>query len=256
MDREVCANTMTTPTFADPPSYQEQENISDELVQPATYVLRGRFVYAEGSSSTVLYELSRVIHAQGQATTSIEFQRLEYRVRTRSDGAPKVSQRLKHIYNLIRRPEIVGQDSQCLEGVSSKGLGDINLHKSPFPHSGFRAARLPNEEDKRCGRTPNPRHEYYFNVKDKKHGDKGYDFEWTDHNGNAVAEQTAKTRDDGNAEYVLSVAVPLTRRKIDGLVALWCLWLWNRHAVATRNSWREAKSIMEKPRMQDFRILR
>ncbi|KAK1758775.1 hypothetical protein QBC47DRAFT_397598 [Echria macrotheca] len=238
------------PSVEEPPAYQEQRDDPNEVLQPVNLVMHGRFIYSSPNESAPLYELSRTIHAQGEATTCIEFKRLDYRVRTGADGSPDVAHREKHLYNLMHLPIIFGAGSQMsLQPMTRKGLGDVSLKRSPFPHSGFRASRQMSEHEaereKKRGR--DPRREYHFVVKETKHG-----FEWLDQEGTAVAHQVVSER-DGQIECFLFVSVPLTRRMLDGLVALWCLWVWHQHTKgkqAPKKGWQEVKRIMEKPRDQ------
>jgi len=193
-----------------------------------TYALHGRYVYGLPNTSSPLYELSRVIHAQGEVTTSIEFQRLEYRIKTLSDGTPNVTHRGKHLYNLQHLPEVLAWDYRfALESVTRKGLGNVVVRKSPFPHSGYRASRhLSEEEMEREKRRGNdPKKQFWFVVRDKKNI-----WEWCDAQGNVVATQASGVSPEGHHEHNLLVLVPLTKRMMDALVALWCLWLWNIHA--------------------------
>ncbi|KAK5652341.1 hypothetical protein OQA88_10533 [Cercophora sp. LCS_1] len=230
-----------------PPAYHEQRDDPNEIVQPVTYALHGRFVYGLPNTSSPLYELSRVIHAQGDATTSIEFQRLDYRVRTQSDGTPRVAHRGKHLYNLIHLPDAWVMDYQfSLQSITRKTLGNVIMKKSPFPHSGFRVYKqLTDEEIEREKKRGNkPKHDFYFVIKDKKNT-----WEWCDGQGNVVATQVSTMGSDGLPEHNLLVLVPLTRRMMDALVALWCLWLWNIHASGAKEKrgWKDFKRIMEQP---------
>jgi len=231
----------------EPPSYQEQRDDPEEIMQPASFVMHGRFIYALPNESSPLYELSRVIHAQGAATTNIEFHRLEYRVRTHRDGTPDVSQRAKHIYNISRNPVLFTDDYRIcnLHSVSRKTLGHhLILKKSPFPHSGYRATIASSEEGGTGGKRP--RSQYFFWLKNVKGA-----YKWFDQSGKYVATQAETKEGQEQAEYRLMVVEPLTRRMRDGLVALWCLWLWHQHGIHTKvkkDGWQEFKRIVEQPR--------
>jgi len=230
----------------EPPTYQEQRDDPEEILQPASFVIRGRFIYAPPNESSPLYELSRVIHAQGAATTNIEFHRLEYRVRPRRDGTPDVSQRPKHIYNITRVPVLFTDDERIcnLHSVSRKTLGHhLVLKRSPFPHSGYRATIASAEE----GGTgwKRPRGQYFFWLKHVKGA-----YKWFDRSGKHVATQAEVGEEEGRVEYRLMVVEPLTRRMRDGLVALWCLWLWHQHGIHTKpneDGWGKFKRIMQTP---------
>ncbi|KAK0642100.1 hypothetical protein B0T16DRAFT_394267 [Cercophora newfieldiana] len=231
----------------EPPSYQEKRDDPDEVLQPINYVMHGRFIYASPNESSPLYELSRVIHAQGPATTNIEFQRLEYRVRTRQDGTPNITNRGKAIYNICHVPVMFSEEFGCtLHSVSRRALGNhLVLKRSPFPHSGYRAC-IASEEEGGTGKK-RPRNEYYFWLKLSKSG--GY--HWYDSTGRLVATQAEAGMERGQPEYLLQVLEPMTKRMVDGLVAFWCLWLWHQHASNSRvkkGKWTEIKEFMEKPR--------
>ncbi|KAK3688866.1 hypothetical protein B0T22DRAFT_460407 [Podospora appendiculata] len=206
----------------DPPSYREQDDDPDQPVQPNIFVLAGLCVHAETVDSAPLYQLSRAIDGLEDATSTIEFERLDHRVRTHDSGTLSVTKRSKHLYNLQHMTGLFALDFPCsLEPMSTKGLGRVCLAKSPFPHSGFRASKL------MPGRgVESEKGEVFFVVKEKKKGV----FVWSDAKGRVVA-----TQDDAQeGRHLLLVAVPLPRRMMDGLVALWCLWVWHRHSEALR----------------------
>ncbi|KAK0620680.1 hypothetical protein B0T14DRAFT_497163 [Immersiella caudata] len=235
-----------------PPDYQEKVDNPDEILQPINYVMHGRFIYASPNESSPLYELSRVIHAQGEATTNIEFHRLEYRVRTRQDGTPNVANRQKHIYNIGHLADIFSGNFQCsLQSVTRKALGNhLALKKAPFPHSGYRAT-LASEGEGGKGKQRPKNERYFFWMKiNKTHGT----CEWFDSTGRMVATQ-AEGMQQGQPEFMLMVLEPLTRRMMDGLMAFWCLWLWHVHAshtVVKKGKWQEIKEFMEKPRVAGY----
>ncbi|KAK4446938.1 hypothetical protein QBC34DRAFT_144461 [Podospora aff. communis PSN243] len=241
---------IAVPTDA-PPDYQEKVDDPDEILQPINYVMHGRFIYASPNETSPLYELSRVIHAQGEATTNIEFHRLDYRVRTRQDGTPNVAHRSKHVYNISHLPIMFCGDYQChLQSLSRKALGGhMVLKKAPFPHSGFRAT-LASEDEGGKGKK-RPKNEYFFWLKlNKTNGTS----EWYDWTGRMVATQVEGMH-QGQPEFMLMVLEPLTRRMMDGLVAFWCLWLWHMHAsntVVKKGKWQEIKEFMEKPRTAGY----
>ncbi|KAK0621984.1 hypothetical protein B0T17DRAFT_509276 [Bombardia bombarda] len=220
----------------EPPSYRQQRDPDpDEILQPTILILDGQLIHAESVGSSPLYQLSRVIYVLSDATNSIKFERLDYRVRTLGDGTPSVSQRGKHLCNLQHYSPLFAAEYECgLEPVSGKGLGSVNIQKRRFPHSGFRAASTPSAEDRERDKNL-PKERLLFNIKES-HGI----YEWSDADGTVVATQ----QDDNNerGQHLLLVAVPLSRRMMDGLVALWCLWLWHMHASNMRGSkgWKDA----------------
>lgn len=198
-----------------PPGYQEQRDDPGEIIEPAIYILADRFIYSESMSTPPRYQLSRVIHAQGEATNTIQFERVDNRVRTLSDGTPSVTSRGRHIYDLHHFSSLFSSDIECgIESVARKGIGKAAIKKSPFPHSGYRVTRIPGEMEKKPDKNV-----FMYVIKEKK----GV-FEWADSDGKVIATEACR---DG--QPMLLVAVPLTRRRLDGLVALWCLWMWHVH---------------------------
>ncbi|KAK0732154.1 hypothetical protein B0H67DRAFT_94629 [Lasiosphaeris hirsuta] len=215
------------PAFGnEPPTYREQRDDPEEVVLPTAYTLHGRFVYAEPNSTSPVYELSRVIHTQGPATTNIEFQRLDYRVRTTTDGSPNVSHRGKHIYNLTRITPIFEINADfSMDCLSRKGLGDVTLKKRSFPYSGYRAVKKLSDRELESGKKV-AKNDYHFIVREGNNG-----FEWSDAEGRVLATQDGPSLRSGDDQGRLIVSVPLSRRMTDGLVALWCLWLWRLHST-------------------------
>ncbi|KAM7189021.1 hypothetical protein V8F20_010324 [Naviculisporaceae sp. PSN 640] len=224
-----------------PPDYQEQRDDPGEILEPTIFVLKDRFIYSE-SMSAPRYQLSRVIHAQGQATNTIQFERVENRIRTLSDGTPTVTNRGRHIYDLHHFSSVFASEFGCeIEPVTRKGIGKAAIKKSPFPHSGYRVTKIPGEMEKKPDKNA-----YMYVIKEKKDV-----FEWADSNGKVIATEACR---DG--QPMLLVAVPLTRRKLDGLVALWCLWMWHVHIEKIKtpiglNHWGDVKRIMQRPREQN-----
>ncbi|KAK3312537.1 hypothetical protein B0H66DRAFT_570837 [Apodospora peruviana] len=225
------------PDSDDPPSYQEQRDDPDEVQQPGVFIMDGLFIHHESVNSAPLYQPSRVIHAQGEATHTIDLERLDNRVRTLADGSPSVSMHKKHIYTLQHFPPLYPVDLQCsMVSASNRGLGKVTLKRSPFPHSGYRASRTPPDRPDKYRSAAN---EIFFVVKEKR----GV-FEWFDADEAVVA-----TQDDGEGRHMLLVSVPLSRKNLDGLLALWCLWLWHVHISILRQStgWSDFKRIMSRP---------
>lgn len=235
-DANAGPSPLTAADALPPPVYQEQLDDPEEVLQPAIFVLGDRFIHHESLSSSPMYQLSRVIHAQGKATNKIELERLDHRVKTLSDGSPSVAARGKHIYNLLHYSVLFSADFQCgIEPLSRKGIGKVAIKKSSFPHSGFRAARMPFEREKNFDKSA-----YLYAIKERKDV-----FEWLDSMGNVIA-----TEDQRDGQHMLFIAVPLTRRRMDGLVALWCLWMWHIHIedIPQPPRWEHCKFILCSPR--------
>lgn len=229
---EGAAGPSSSSAMADlppPPAYQAQRDDPGEILEPTIFILADRFIHSESMSTPPRYQLSRVIHAVGEATHTIEFERVEARIRTLSDGTPTVTDRGRHLYDLHHYSALFSSDFHCgLESVNRKGIGKVAIMKSPFPHSGYRATRVPGEMEKKPDKNA-----YMYVIKEKKDT-----FEWSDSSGKAIATEVFR---DG--QQMLLVAVPLTRRKMDGLVALWCLWMWHVHIeeIKTPAGWKDGK---------------
>lgn len=225
-------------TDMSPPAYQERRDDPEEILQPAIFVLGDQFIHHESLDSAPLYQLSRVIHAQGRAANKIELERLDHRVKTLSDGSPSVAARGKHIYTLQHYSTLLfPADFQCgIFPVSRKGLGKIAIKKSSFAHTGYRAARVPAEGEKNFNKSA-----YIYAIKERKEV-----YEWVDEKGNVIA-----TEDQRDGQHMLFVAVPLTRRMMDGLVALWCLWMWHVHVedIPVPPRWERSRFILSFPRV-------
>lgn len=235
-DAKARPSPLTVADVPSPPAYHEQVDDPEEILQPTIFVLGNLFIHHESLSSSPVYQLSRVIHAQGRATNEIQLERLDHRVRTLSDGSPSVAARSKHIYTLQHYSVLFSEDFQCgIEAVSRKGVGTVAIKKSSFPHSGYRAARVPSDREKNFNKSA-----YIYAIKERKDV-----FEWFDAKGNVVA-----TEDQRDGQHMLFVAVPLTRRTLDGLVALWCLWMWHVHVkdIPQPARWEHRKFILSLPR--------
>ena len=158
-----------------------------------------------------------------------------HRVKTLSDGSPSVAARGKHIYNLQHYSVLFSADFQCgIEPLSRKGIGKVAIKTCSFPHSGYRAARVPSDREKNFDKSV-----YIFAIKERKEV-----FEWLDAKGNVVA-----TEDQRDGQHMLFVSVPLTRRMMDGLVALWCLWMWHVHIddIPRPRRWEHCRLILPLP---------
>ncbi|GAB1318396.1 hypothetical protein MFIFM68171_08606 [Madurella fahalii] len=232
-----------------PPIYSEDGDPNgkdpEEVVQPAVFVLHGRFVYAETAAgeadSEPLYQLSRAIHAQGRSTLTINFDRLDYRVRTAANGSPAVSKREKELYRIEARLPFTWTFEVRLVPLTRKALGEVQITKSPIFHHGYRAVKVLSDAQQRAlerqGKKPK-KGEYYFAL--KEHGKDTW--LWTDPDGVLVASQVSGIPSGGEGvEHKLRVMVPLTRRTLDGLVAMWCSWMWHLHNKANipKKTWED-----------------
>jgi hypothetical protein len=234
----------TASTSADePPAYQAHpEGVDpDEILEPAVFVIHGRFIYPVGASgeadSEPAYQLSRAIHAQGIATEKMTFERIDARVRTTSDGTPRLTKRAKELYELEHRSERPHLDLPFEAGMEPKSrrtLGKVSIQKSPLFHHGYRALKVISDEERRWFEKQGKRvndGQYHFVI--KEHGNA---WQWSDPNGKIVATEVrdTATAEGDQDEYKLRVLVPLPRSTRDGLVALWCLWMWHIHVEDTK----------------------
>jgi hypothetical protein len=239
------------PPGEEPPAYELRPEGAgpdpEEVLDPAIFVIHGHFIYLQSAAghtdSEPVYQLSRAIHTQGNATEKVDFQRFDMRVRTVADGSPAVSKRPKDVYQLHHRKpmRLSGIPFQAwMEPQSRKTLGRVTIEKSPMFHSGFRALRVVTDAEqlwlKRQGKPPVKKGEYHFAVKEQ--GETAW--QWNNADGAVVAHQVQVCRGGSpdavaagvpsqqqaaEVEHILKVLVPLSRRARDGLVALWCLWM-------------------------------
>ncbi len=244
----------------EPPAYNPSPYPDpSEILPPCRLVLHGRFVYPLLSSgepdSEPLYQLSRAIHVLTRATDTIEFARLDFRVRnpTSADGGgPSVSKRAKDVYVLRHQAPLLYAGipfSARLLPQSRKTVGEVSIEKSPVFRHGYRAMSVISEEERvaveRKGGTVKTG-EYHFIMRE----DKGGMWLWKNPAGTLVAKQTREDPAvaDDEAVYVLEVLVPLSRRLRDALVALWCLWMWHIHIEKStpRKTWEDREySILD-----------
>jgi hypothetical protein len=239
----------------EPPAYQAHpEGVDpDEILEPTGFVIHGRFVYPLGPSgvadSEPAYQLSRAIHAQGIATAKMTFERIDARVRTTSDGTPRLSKRAKELYELEHRTEMphLGVAFQAaMEPKSRRTLGKVSIAKSPLFRHGYRALKVISDQERRwlAKQGKNAKDgQYHFVI--KEHGNA---WQWSDPSGKIVATEVrdTATSDGAEDEYSLRVLVPLPRTTRDALVALWCLWMWHIHVEDTkpRRTWEDRQYYM------------
>ncbi|KAJ4289360.1 hypothetical protein N0V88_007112 [Collariella sp. IMI 366227] len=210
------------------PLHQRQQQRRPKRNHPALLlVIHGRFIYplpASGSGepfSDPLYQLSRAIHSVSTATEDITIERLEYR---------------RDLYRMSHRAELpfMGLPFEAkLLPQSNKTLGKISIVKSPLFRHGYRALKVLPEEEQ---------------LRRQKKG-----LKWMDKEGTTVAKEERvgwKGKSEEGDEYRLRVLVPLSRRTLDSLVALWCLWMWHVHIEESKpkKTWEDRKRIIQMPR--------
>lgn len=231
----MAAPATVPPSVDTPPSYDEVVDVC----QPTILILAGQSIHAESANSAPLYQFNRGIATLTHATQNVEFQRVQYSVKTRSGGEPAVKHRERHVYNLKHNHHKVpgGVDSwpsespdYFIESVSSttREAGTLGLKKSRFPgrkHWRVLPVDLSGKNSKNDYGLPT------F-LKDAKpvfevnHNKVGY--EWTDGEGKAVA-----VEDEGENMHRLIVTASLPRTTLDALVALWCCRMWQYSADNT-----------------------
>ena len=258
----------------EPPAYASRAEAGadpDEMLEPAVFVLHGRFIHPQGpsgdASSDLAYQLSSAIGDLGPATGSVDFERIDPRVRTAADGTPSVSTRAKGVYTLeYRRPmsHLGIPFTARLRAQSRKSLGEVGIEKSPVFHHGYRAVRVLSDADKAFleRKKMQAKKVHHFVIKEGR----GEGWEWSDPNGRRVAAQEVswgsgdgggegEGKSEGKAkakvesEHKLAVLVPLPRRERDGLVALWCLWMWHLHLedLKPKRTWQDRQRRPESP---------
>ncbi|KAK4188879.1 hypothetical protein QBC35DRAFT_179559 [Podospora australis] len=269
--------TSLLPTEEEPPAYALEVPISpDDVLAPATFVMRGRFIYpatpstsssSSGAAATSpdpshpAYQLSRKIHMMGTPSGDrhlIEFERVDYKFRTHSrTGSLVQKHRGKSMYKLEYYVPALSMTWQAIaQPMSSRTLGEVEIRIAGLFHTGYRAFKKSSEEEEAYIRRKTgkiPKKEWYFEMK-KVDGKQGV-WEWRDSEGKLVARQWRDQHvqqpgmdDHEENEYKLEVVTEVSRRVMDSMVALWCLWLWHLHAVEAKpkKSWRDRKELMEK----------
>ncbi|KKY36667.1 hypothetical protein UCDDA912_g03339 [Diaporthe ampelina] len=230
----MAAPATVIPSADTPPSYDEVIDVC----QPTILILAGQSIHAESADSAPLYQLNRGIATLTHATRNVEFQRVQYSVKTRSGGEPAVKPRERHVYNLKHNHKVPGgldswpseSPNYYIESVSSttREPGTLGLKKSRFPgRKQWRVLRVDlSRNNSKCdyglptfvkGAEP------VFEINHRKVG-----YEWTDGEGKAVA-----VEDEGEDTHRLIVTASLPRQTLDALVALWCCRMWQYSADHT-----------------------
>ncbi|KAL2126404.1 hypothetical protein VTI74DRAFT_972 [Chaetomium olivicolor] len=273
---EDAAAPAPTAAVDEPPAYREAQEVDpDEVVQPCMLLLRGRYIYSESSKPTPdvataattitttddstlfsdppskLYRLSRAIHTPGRDTDSIDFQRLD------SHYGARTTLRPRHLYTLDYGAPVVfighmlPPQLMVVPQASRKvTLGAAQIVRSGLLSSEYRALKILSEKDRRTVEkegTTVKKGEYWFAINGG-----GEAWQWSDHAGRRVADQVCERSGTEGAEdeYKLHVLVPLPRRVLDALVAMWCLWMWQAHIKKNtpKRTWEDRKRIMSQPR--------
>jgi hypothetical protein len=170
----------------------------------------------------------------------VEFQRVQYTVKTTSGGEPTVKPRDRHIYNLKHNHTVPGglqswpseSPNFFIQSVSSttKEVGTLGLKRSRFPgRKQWKAlpVDLSGKHSKNDYGLPTfvKNAEPLFEINHKEAV-----YEWTDGEGKAVA-----VEDEGEDTHRLIVTASLPRKTLDALVALWCCRMWQHSADNTES---------------------
>lgn len=232
----MAAPVTVPPSVDTPPSYDE----TIDVCQPTILILAGQSIHAESADSAPLYQLNRGVASLTHATQTVEFQRVQYTVKTSSGGEPSVKPRERHVYNLKHIHKVPGgydswpseSPNWYIESTSSttREAGTLGLKKSRFP--GRKPWRvLPVDLSGK-----NSKHDYglptfgrdaksVFEIRRTKVG-----YEWMDGEGQALA-----VEDEGDDTHRLVVTASLPRKTLDALVAMWCCRLWQYSADNTES---------------------
>ncbi|KAK1829716.1 hypothetical protein QBC39DRAFT_412631 [Podospora conica] len=206
-----------------PPAYSEHDQgraNADNLRQaPATYTLRGRYVYKEKESQPS-YEAS--VLSQPSATKTMDFSRCELK----SEQSPDL--RAKCVYEMARKPFFYqsAKTGLCktghemsLKGRGSAGLGrEISVfRRKGIQGKGYRAVIKWNDHDD----------EDEDGVLLIKRGLKPIkEFFWTDSRLNRLGRQALGLTGEGS-DYQLQLVTAETRRVVESRVAVWMMLVWD-----------------------------
>lgn len=239
-----------------PPQYTEEKPLSpDDMLQPTTFILQGLEIhtYPPLPDAIPSYKLSRVIHAQGTATHSIDIARVESitRVSPRT-GNLVISKRERELYDLQYWQGLLGAPflAEAKPHGANRTLGEMSIARAPRFHHGYRVIKVlkPEEMAMLERRREKPKNEWWWSMRDIR--GRGNAWEWSNAMNDVVARQTTDIGEGGEAEHRLEVVKALPRRTMDSLVSIWCLWMWHLHIeeTASHKSWSDVKRIMQAQR--------
>ncbi|KAH8756283.1 hypothetical protein F5883DRAFT_649441 [Diaporthe sp. PMI_573] len=243
----MAAPATAAPTADNPPVYDEVIDVC----QPTILILAGQSIHAESAESAPLYQLNRGVASLTHSTSNVEFQRVQYTVKTTSGGAPTVKPRDRHIYNLKHNHTVPGglqswpseSPNFFIQSVSSttKEAGTLGLKRSRFPgRKQWKAlpVDLSGKHSKNDYGLPTfvKNAEPLFEINHKEAG-----YEWTDGEGKAVA-----VEDEGEDTHRLIVTASLPRKTLDALVALWCCRMWQHSADNTESIYGGREALLKK----------
>jgi hypothetical protein len=206
---------------------------SREILPSHAIVLADLKVYAEDNSSIPLYSLSHSIFAIPQATSSIQFERVEgaFSQARSSVSVKEGGEQLFYMVHPENAQYRMDTPGYYLTSVSAEMMGNIILDKteSKLQKSEFKALLSPGTNCKNNPLFSEHASQVLFTAKASW---KSGRYKWTDSLGQEVASEDTK-----ELKYGLDIKLSLERHMRDALVALWILRLW--HDVAES---REAKT--------------
>ncbi|PFH58069.1 hypothetical protein XA68_14205 [Ophiocordyceps unilateralis] len=201
----------------EPPSYSRghhQRSFHNPIVQPTTLIAAGRFVYSDKSHAPpqTLYEISHDADTLTDAVRIVRVERLDHAVKHQDGGAPQLSTRAKHIYDL-RHPNAITAptfpfhaDPASRQSLGSLGITTFRPWKRALArgYRVHRAARGPHRL--LCG-------EVHFTAVPVK--DKAVMFEWFDSQERLIARELTER---GGVKSLL-ISAEMTMRNRDALMA-------------------------------------
>ncbi|RDA92192.1 hypothetical protein CP533_5616 [Ophiocordyceps camponoti-saundersi (nom. inval.)] len=208
----------------EPPAYSRGHHrpMVDPMVQPATLIAAGRFIYSDRSPAPplALYELSHDADFLSDSNRQVKVDRLDHALKQHDGGSPQVSMRPKHIYDLRHPGAITGPTFPFhADPTSRQSLGSLGIttfrHRRWALAKGYRVHRATRGPHHRllCGQV-------LFTALPSK--DKAVQFEWYDSQERLVARELAES---GGVKSLL-ISSEMSMRNRDALVIAWMLRGW------------------------------
>ncbi|KAI1860575.1 hypothetical protein JX265_009974 [Neoarthrinium moseri] len=224
------------PEYEQPPEYEEEVNGAvGQVMSPGTLVLSNHHVIPASCSNSdpkPLYELSRGVAVLSNATTSVEFSRLDHSVSQSVSGEPTLRVRKRQLYSLehfrngylgkyVKYASFGNSAAYWCKSMSRKTAGDVGLKSQR--KLGFTAQKVKRdsgEYGEPCfvEGTTSSESPILFAVRWVKRDGL---YEWADYAGKQVAVESI-----AGGTHTLDVRIELPRQSFDVLVALWCLRIW------------------------------
>ncbi|PHH60301.1 hypothetical protein CDD81_1891 [Ophiocordyceps australis] len=233
------------PSYSDsrgPSACQLSDNAArdkSQLLPPAMLYLAGRFIHSSKPQAPPLYELSHSVGFLGDTDRLVRIERLQHSVRHHS-GAPHVSTRPRHLYNLEHPTMFASLTVQFVADKTSRqslcSFGIVRFRPTRLSSStGHRVHRIARGPDRQfiC-------RDILFTAMPAK-GD-AVTIEWFDSCNLLIARET-----DSGELRSLFVSAELEASTRDALVSAWVLRIWMEQA-SNRSKWDkridEAKRIV------------